>query len=73
MGKLKTKYPLEIEVDFMLFLETSELIRESYLIELLSGNLEFEQLKGVFEEFMTNHQILYEAYMFFQPVHADRE
>jgi hypothetical protein len=49
------------------------LIRESYIIELLSGNLEFDQVKGVFEEFMGNHQIGYEAYMFFQSVHSERE
>jgi hypothetical protein len=49
------------------------LIRDSYNIELLSGNLEFVQVKEVFEEFMNNHQINYEAYMFFQSVHSERE
>ena len=39
MGKIKTKYPLDVEVDFMLFLETSELIRESYTLTLQAGSL----------------------------------
>jgi hypothetical protein len=30
-------------------------------------------VKEVFEEFMHNHQIGYEAYMFFQSVHSERE
>ena len=44
MGKIKTKYPLEIELDFMLFLESSELIRENYSCVLESGDLEYLHL-----------------------------
>ena len=37
------------------------------------GNLEYCHLEEAFEEFLTAHEINYEAYMFFQSVESEKE
>ena len=49
MGKLKTKYPVDVSIEFFLFLENSEFLRETHSIRLDSGHLMFIHVNGTFE------------------------
>ncbi len=57
----------------MLFLESTELLRQPFLLTLNSGPLDYQTLHFYFVEFLDIFKITYEAYMFFQGVHSDRE
>lgn len=73
MGKLKTKYPVDVSIEFFLFLENSEFLRDTFSVRLDSGHLMFVHVNGTFEQFLNNNEIKYEAYMFFQPLNNDEE